>query len=121
MDGAHHHHGNGGGIPPEALMILAVVAGIAIIGPIVLAILQAIITILLICIGVACVGIATFLCLRVRGSHRDGTLPWQQRGYGVIQPPAKPREITASTPDILGHIILTAEEYEEIRRNRYDK
>lgn|SRR5215475_4410568 len=122
MDGAHTHGGNGGGVPPEAFMIIAVIAGVVIVGPIILAILQAIITILLICIGTVVAGLIGYLSFQVRRSYVRGTLPLQQRGNGRTIGARTPRpEITASTPHLKGHIILTPEEYEEIRQNRYGK
>lgn len=120
MDG-HHTHGGGSS---EGMVVIVGIIGIVLIVslPVILAILQAIITILLIGIVVTLTGLATFAALRVRGAQRAGTLPWQQRGYGHTLPsPAQRQEITASTEGLQGHIILTPAEYEEIRRQRYSE
>jgi hypothetical protein len=120
VDGQHTHGHGGGGIDPAIIGALLVIVGIAIVGPVILAIIQALITLLLIILGVSVAAIATYLALRVRSHYTGQAHPLQQRGNGrTIPSPSKPRAITASREGVQGHIILTDEEYEKIRRERY--
>jgi hypothetical protein len=118
VDGAHSHGHNGGGIPPELLMIVAIIAGVMLIGPIILAILNALITILFICLGTAAFALIGYVGYRLTHIRGTQSLPWQQRGHGrEIQHKGR-QALPPPRPNAEGFYVLTEREYRELHNGR---
>jgi hypothetical protein len=98
-------------------MIAVIIAGIFLIGPIVLAILQAIITLLLIVLGTAAIGLIGFLSYKLR--HRHDPPRIRQRPAWQELPRQQPRKALPEAK-AQGYIILTPHEYEALKRGNSD-
>ena len=107
MDGAHSH-GNGDGTAIVVVGGMVVIAGV-IMMPIILAILQAIMVILLTVAGIGVVGGASYLIYRAKHPKPLGCT---QGGWRELPMTKHPQEL----PEATTHVTLTAEQYENLVR-----
>jgi hypothetical protein len=113
MDGSHTHDG-GGFDPTPVLVVIAGGVALMFVLPVVLAILQVLLWVLIIMAGIAAGGVAAYITYQVKHRH-DGVkpAPWQTLPVDRAQPQ---RALPQPQP---GHHVITTEQLQELLRRGY--